>query len=64
VIGLVLATTAAVAFGTGTFIQHMTAQAVEAPTGRHRTQHGRPNVASRRRTPSVRGRARALWFRR
>jgi drug/metabolite transporter (DMT)-like permease len=40
VTGLVLATVAAVAFGTGTFIQHMTAQALEMPTGHHRTERG------------------------
>ena len=39
-IGLALAVLAAVGFGTGTFVQHMSAVAVEGPTANHRTRHG------------------------
>jgi hypothetical protein len=40
VIGLVLAVLAAVGFGAGTFIQHMSAVAVECPPPHHRTRRG------------------------
>jgi drug/metabolite transporter (DMT)-like permease len=40
VIGLVLAVLAAIGFGTGTFIQHISAVAVECPPPHHRTRHG------------------------
>jgi drug/metabolite transporter (DMT)-like permease len=40
VIGLLLATAAAVGFGTGTFVQHLSCRAVEHPRGDYRTERG------------------------
>lgn len=40
VIGLVLAAVAAVAFGTGTFVQHLSTREVEHPDGQHATSRG------------------------
>lgn len=40
VIGLMLAAAAAVGFGSGTFVQHLSAVAVEHPNDRHRTEAG------------------------